>query len=177
MKILGFAARRTSPRRADRPAIGRALALVAVLAAAGTSGCRSGGARTADSGPVQAPGAGQAGAVSSAAAVERFLGAARANDYRTMGAVFGTREGAIAARDGANDVEKRMRTLACYLGHDRVQVLDDLPAGGAERIVMVELTQRELVRRSRFTAVPGPRGRWYVRQFEIEPLADFCRPG
>jgi hypothetical protein len=157
-KILGFAA------------------LVA-LSAPGLAGCRSGGtgAGTA-SGPVQAPPPGEGGAATSTAAVQRFLQAARTSDFRTMGWTFGTTQGAISGRDGANDVEKRMRALGCYLAHDRLQVVDDVPAGGSERVVTVELVQRDLTRRTRFTTVPGPRGRWFVRAFDVEPLSDFCRP-
>jgi hypothetical protein len=158
-KILGFAA-------------------VVALTAPGLAACRSGGATSgAGSGSVQPPPAGSAGAVSSQGAVERFLGAARASDHRTMGFVFGTAQGAIAARDGANDVEKRMRALGCYLMHDRAQVLEDVPGNGRERVVTVQLTQKELTKRTRFTTVPGPAGRWYVRAFDVDPLADFCRTG
>lgn len=110
-------------------------------------------------------------------AVERFLVAARTGDVRTMAAVFGTSSGSVAARDPAPEVEKRMRALACYLGHDRARLIDDAPAVRAGRVLTVELTQRELVRRPRFTVVAGPRGRWYVESFDIETLSDFCRPG
>ena len=94
-----------------------------------------------------------------------------------MGLLFGTAAGPIAARDAAPDVEKRMRALACYLGHDSARVVDDLPAtgAGARRVVTVALRQGELARESRFTVVPGPRGRWYVEAFDIERLSDFCR--
>jgi hypothetical protein len=159
-KILGFAA-------------------VVALTAPGLAACRSGGGGAAADRPlgVQAPPAGSAGATTSGAAVERFLGAARASDYRTMGFVFGTAQGAIASRDDANDVEKRMRALACYLTHDRAQQLEDVPGSGRERVVTVQLTQRTLTKRTRFTTVPGPAGRWYVRAFDVEPIADFCRSG
>lgn len=95
-----------------------------------------------------------------------------------MGLLFGTAAGPVAARDGATEVEKRMRALACYLNHDASRVVDDLPAvgGGARRVLTVALRQRELARETRFTVVPGPRGRWYVEAFDIDRLSDFCRP-
>lgn len=161
-KILGF---------------GAAATCVAALAGAlGVTACRppaagSGGA------PVRVA-AGEGGAPDGRGAVERFLRAAGDGDTRAMSLLFGTAAGPVAARDPANEVEKRMRALACYLRHDRARVVDEYPGAGQERVVRVELAQRELTRATRFTVVPGGRERWYVQQFDIEPLADFCRaPG
>lgn len=142
------------------------VALLGVLAGATTlSGCRSA--------PPPGP---EAGAASAVSAVERFLQAARATDVRTMGTLFGTSAGSVAGRDPAAEVEKRMRALACYLGHEAARVVDDVPAVAGGRAVTVEVRQRELVRRPRFTAVTGPRGRWFVESFDIDAVADFCRP-
>ena len=93
-----------------------------------------------------------------------------------MARLFGTANGPITEREGPQEVEKRMRSLACYLGHDSARIVEDLPGVGAGRAVTVELRQRELTRRARFTAVPGPRNRWFVESFDINALADFCRP-
>ena len=146
------------------------LAAVGALAvASAATACRSTpGARGA--------GAAEPGGASAVSAVERFVQAAGATDVRTMGTLFGTRAGPVAARDPESEVEKRMRALACYLGHDAARVVDDLPATSGGRSVTVELRQRELVRRPRFVAVAGPGGRWFVESFEIDALADFCRP-
>jgi hypothetical protein len=148
-----------------------------VALAAGCSGGRSAQAVRA-SGPVARVAVGDAGGASATAAVTQFLSAARGTDVRAMGLLFGTAAGPVAARDGATDVEKRMRALACYLAHDQARVVDDLPAvgGGARRVLTVALRQRELARETRFTAVPGPGGRWYVEAFDVERLSDFCRP-
>jgi hypothetical protein len=123
--------------------------------------------------------AADAGAASASAAVTEFVGAARSNDARTMALLFGTAAGPVAGRDAPPDVEKRMRALACYLAHDQARVIDDLPAvgAGARRLVNVALRQRELARDVRFTVVPTAGGRWLVESFDIERLADFCRPG
>ncbi len=143
---------------------------VVVLGTLGAAGCRT-----------AAPAAGDAaapiGAATPTAAVERFVEAARATDVRTMGGLFGTAAGPLGTRESAVDVEKRMRALACYLTHDAARLIDDVPGVGSGRVVTLELRQRELVRRPRFTAVAGPRGRWFVESFEIDVVADFCRPG
>jgi hypothetical protein len=145
-----------------------ALTLVAALLVT-TAACRSaapvGGATGAETGGADAVGAG-----------ERFLTAARGGDVLTMGRVFGTSSGAIAGRDPADQVEKRMRALQCYLTHDGSRVVGTQLGNGAEQLLTVELRQRELVRQSRFTAVPGPGRRWYVASFDINALTEFCRP-
>ena len=124
-----------------------------------------------------APTVGSAGAPSAQGAVQEFLAAAHGGDVRTMAALFGTSGGPITARDDANSVEKRMRTLQCYLTHDSASVLDDRPAtSGAARQLVVELHQRNLVRRTTFTAVPGPHDRWYVESFDINAVSDLCHP-
>ena len=168
------AASRAAPRPSTR-STWAVLGAVVVLAA-GCGGARA--ARTAASGPVARVAPADAGGASASAAVTQFLSAARSTDVRAMGLLFGTAAGPVAARDGATDVEKRMRALACYLAHDQARVVDDLPAvgGGARRVLTVALRQRELARETRFTAVPGPAGRWYVEAFDVERLSDFCRP-
>jgi hypothetical protein len=127
--------------------------------------------------PPQAGGAqAGAGAADAPAAVERFLGAARASDVHAMAAVFGTGEGSIASRDPAADVEKRMRALQCYLTHDASRLMGATPGPSQKQVVLVELRQRELTRQTRFTVVPGPQRRWFVESFDINAVSDFCRP-
>ena len=146
-----------------RKIVGSALTVLLVTASA----CRTGAPATR--------GGGEVGATTATTAVERFVQAARATDVRTMSGLFGTSEGPVAGTP--EDVEKRMRALACYLRHDSARLLEDVPGVGRGRLVTVELRQQELVRRPRFTAVAGPRGRWFVESFDINTLADFCRAG
>jgi hypothetical protein len=116
------------------------------------------------------------GAETGVAAVERFLGAAKARDTRGMSAVWGTAEGPMQGRVNDEETEKRMIVLQCFLTHDQARVTGELAAVGGGRQVTVELRQRELVRPTRFTAVSGPGARWYVESFDIEAVRDLCRP-
>ena len=141
------------------------LAAMALVAAAACRTGTPGGVAGAESGGTDAVGA-----------VERFLTAARAGDVQTMGQMFGTSGGAIAGRDPAEVVEKRMRALQCYLNHDASRVVGSQLGAGAGQVLTVELKQRELTRQARFTAVPGPQRRWYVESFDINALTEFCRP-
>ncbi len=139
------------------------------------SGCASAPRASA---PAAAPVAAQPGALSSTSAVDAFLRAAQTTDARGMSAYFGTRAGPTTLRDPGADVEKRMIALACYLSHDSARVLNDVPgvAEAGDRTVTVELRQRDLVRQTRFTVVPGPGGRWFVQAFDIDAVSDLCRP-
>lgn len=161
--------------------------ILAALLLVATVGCRSAGAPSA--GPAAASGTSAAlppgapassstdvGATDGAGAVERFLGAAKAADAPGMARVFGTRAGPIASRESADAVEKRMRALQCYLAHDSARFVGASDGIGNTRVLVVELRQRELVRQTRFVAVPTSQRRWFVESFEINTLSDFCRP-
>lgn len=163
-KILGFG------KRARRVTFGLALGVGALAA---TSACRT---TQVPAGAAMRVSADEAGAPDATQAVERFLLAARAPDTRTMALLFGDAAGTIATRAPAADVEKRMQVLACYLAHDRFRVIDRFAGAGQELVTRVELSQRDLAATTRITVVPGPRGRWFVREFDIQPLGDFCRP-
>lgn len=128
--------------------------------------------------PEPQPGPVDGGAASAAGAVDAFLNAARAGNVTGMSYLFGTSKGSIARRDAKapNDVEKRMRALQCYLTHDSARIIDDAPGIASGRVVSVELKQRDLTRKTQFNAVPGPHQRWYVESFDIQALADLCRP-
>jgi hypothetical protein len=149
-----------------RKIVAQAAAAVAVVLS--LSACRSA--------PAGAFGGGPAGALSANAAVQEFLAAAHEGRWQMMASLFGTSSGSITRRDEPNDVEKRMRTLQCYLTHDAARVVDDAPGQGAKRQLTVELRKQNLVRRTTFTAVPGSGDRWYVEAFDINAVADLCRP-
>ena len=155
-----------------RKIVGSVLVVVAVL---GLPGCRSAAPSAVRSTATGAVVTGD-GATSAAGAITAFLEAARAPEVSAMARLFGTTNGPITEREGSAEVEKRMRALACYLSHDSARLVEDLPGVGSGRAVTVELRQRELTRRARFTTVPGPRGRWFVESFDINALSDFCRP-
>ena len=149
--------------------------VLVVVAAVGLPSCRSAAPAAVRSSAAGAVATGD-GATSAAAAITSFLQAARVTEVSAMARLFGTTNGPITEREGSVEVEKRMRALACYLSHDGARIVEELPGVGAGRAVTVELRQRELSRRARFTTVPGPRGRWFVESFDINALSDFCRP-
>jgi hypothetical protein len=131
--------------------------LVVVLAACG------GGRRTVPStGP---------GASAPAAAVERFLRLVAAKQYLEMGQVFGTKDGPIAGRDPASEVERRMYAVASILEHQRFSIRDEGPipgrTGEAYRFT-AELENRGRTSQVPFTVVRGPGNLWFVEQVDLE---------
>lgn len=138
-----------------------AAAAVAVLL--GQTACRS-----------MPSGSASGGAPSAAGAVDGFLAAAHSGNMVAMASLFGTAKGSISERDRANDVEKRMRALQCYLTHDTARIVEDSPGLNNGRVLSVELKQRDRTRKTQFNAIEGPHQRWYVSSFDINAVADLC---
>ncbi len=115
------------------------------------------------------------GAPDPRAAITRFLGAVSAQDLQAMSTVWGTSKGPARDQIERSELEKRELTMQCYLTHDRSRILNEEPGEGGRRIYLVELTQGELTRRTRFTTVRGPSERWYVENADIQATRDFCR--
>ena len=130
--------------------------------------------RSAPSNPRNA-GAPLPGASDPRAAVEGFLAAVRAQDLQAMSSVWGSERG--PAREIINDraeLEKRELVMQCYLSHDRFRILEETPGDGRARVFRVELTKGSLTRATKFTTVPGPSNRWYMREADLEPVKDLC---
>ena len=121
-----------------------------------------------------------AGALAPRLAVDAFLDAVRVEDIQAMGALFGTSRGALrdtmgsSDRDAANQLEKRLIILQCYLAHDSYRIMSEAPGEGGSRMVRVELTRRSEKRQPALFAVEGPGGRWYVENVELAAVRDFC---
>lgn len=127
--------------------------------------------------PAVAPSGSSTGAADAKGAVLAFLDAGKNGDLQALSAVWGSAEGSV--RDvGAiprDEMEKRELLMMCYLSHDSHQIISDAQAPNNERVVAAQLRHGPLTRTTNFYAVAGPGGRWYVRQFEMEPLTDFCK--
>ena len=151
-----------------------AFASLVVLAA-----CASSPARTTSPAPQPAVAStgSTTGATDARGAVLAFLDAAKNGDLQALSAVWGSSAGSV--RDTGTipreEMEKRELVMLCYLGHDSHQIVGEAPAANNERAVSVMLRRGPLTRTANFYAVAGPGGRWYVRQFDMEPLTDLCK--
>jgi hypothetical protein len=124
-------------------------------------------------------GAGPAGADSQAAAVERFLAAARARDIRAMSDVWGDESGPSRDKFATKELERRELIMVCLLQHDQSRIAPPSRTEGGRYAMSVDLTQGALKATTKFTVAKGPSDRWYVQDFETVPLQSkgFCRSG
>jgi hypothetical protein len=142
----------------------RALSLLMVLVA--TAACR----RTVG-GP-------EAGATSSAAAVEQFLSAAKAQDLQAMSAVWGNAVSPMRERVDRQELERRLLIMTCHLRHDTSRIGAAQPAVAGKLTHRVDLTQGDKKASPEFTTVRNAKsGRWFVEDFEFASLASFCTAG
>lgn len=127
--------------------------------------------------PAVAPAGNGTGATDARNAVLAFLDAAKSQDLQALSATWGSTAGSV--RDVGDipreEMEKRELVMMCYLTHDAHNIVSDAPAPNNERVVIAQLHRGPLTRTTNFYAVAGPNGRWYVRSFDMEALADFCK--
>jgi hypothetical protein len=145
----------------------RILALVPALLL--LAACGGGGGGRAGGGPAPQ---GTPGGTAPAATVERFLRLAAEKNYAQMGYVFGTAEGAIASRDPAPQVERRMYALASVLENQRFVIRGEQPVPGRSGTAVdvdVVLTQRTGVHSVPFTVVRAG-DRWFVEKVDLEKI-------
>ena len=122
-----------------------------------------------------APSANTPGAASAREAVQKFMAAAKAQDLQALSDIWGTTAGPARNTMGREELEQREIILMCYLKHDSYRVVSEGPATNGERALVVESKYQDLTRQGNFFVTPGPAGRWYVRQFEVEKFNDICR--
>jgi hypothetical protein len=144
-----------------------------------SAGCATSPARATSAAPqpAVAPPGSTTGGADARGAVGAFLDAAKSGDLQALASAWGSPAGSV--RDAGDiprdEMEKRELVMLCYLAHDSHQILSDAVAPNNERVVAAQLRHGTLTRTTNFYAVAGPNGRWYVRSFDMEPLADLCK--
>ena len=116
-----------------------------------------------------------AGGATPREALQKFMTSAKVQDLDAMSNVWGTSQGPIRSTTSRQEWEQREVILMGCLKHDSYRVVSESPAAGGERVMVVELRFRDLTRSTNFYAVPGPEQRWFIRQFDIEPLQAICQ--
>ena len=114
------------------------------------------------------------GAPNARAALDGFLSGVRAQDLQVISNYWGNAEGPARDRFDRAELEKRELTMACYLAHDRVRVLDEAPRAGGRRLFNVELTFGTVSRTTEIVTVQGPSDRWYVENADIRQTQALC---
>ena len=98
----------------------------------------------------------QTGANDAVAAIRGFLGAAKAQDIQALGALWGDAQGPARDRMDRVEAERRELIMACYLKHDRYDIIGDAPNPGGTRAMVVNMTLGDITRSATFQVVQGP---------------------
>lgn len=135
-----------------------------------TAACGGG---TAGGGPTPAA----VGAATPEAAVTAFLAAAKDRDLQAMSVVWGTAKGPARETMARAELERRELIMMQVLCPEQSRVVERQPGEAGKVVLRMELSRPGMTKTPRFTTVAGPGGRWYVEDFEIASLQDFCRTG
>lgn len=114
------------------------------------------------------------GAPDARAALDGFLNGVRAQDLQVISNYWGNAQGPARDRLDRAELEKRELTMACYLAHDRVRVLDEQARTGGHRNFTVELSYGTTTRTTEIITVKGPSDRWFVENADIRSTQALC---
>ena len=148
--------------------------ITAVLLAACSSAATTSTSRTTSTAPTPAVSGNQTGAADAMSAIRGFLTAAKQQDIQSLGTFWGDAQGPARDRMDRTEAEKRELIMACYLKHDRYEIIGDAPNPGGTRAVVVNMTLGPLTRSANFQVAQGPGSRWYVMDVDLKALQDFC---
>jgi len=149
----------------------RAFLLLSLAVTACKSGS-GGGSATPEPAPVSANLPGAAGPKQ---AVDRFLGAAKAQDLQELSIAWGTSKGPARDQFERTELEKRLIVMQGCYDTDKYRIVDEQPADNGKRVLRVELTKGTVTKTPRFTTVKGPSDRWYVEDADFGAVTALCR--
>ena len=114
------------------------------------------------------------GAPSPRAAVDRLLGAIRAQDLQALGAVWGDKRGAARDIMPRDEYDQRVIVMQCYFSHDQARVLSG-PTTKVDTVLFnLELTKGQIHAQTTAKTLQGPGSRWYVLTMDPVPQG-LCR--
>ena len=159
-------------RRGESP-VKRTILLLSLAVAACKSGSGSGGG-SAPTPAAPAP-ANLPGAAAPRQAVERFLGAAKAQDLQELSIAWGTSKGPARDQFERTELEKRLIVMQGCYDAEKHRIIDEQPGDNGKRILRVELTKGTVTKTPRFTTVKGPSDRWYVEDADFATVTALCK--
>ena len=123
--------------------------------------------------PPVTEGTGLTGAATPQAAVERLLGAIRAQDLQALGAVWGDKRGSAREIMPRDEYDQRVIVMQCYFSHDQARVVSG-PTTKVDTVLFnLELTKGQLRASTTAKTLQGPGSRWYVLALDPVPRG-FC---
>ncbi|MCC7001945.1 MAG: hypothetical protein IT357_07295 [Gemmatimonadaceae bacterium] len=119
-----------------------------------------------------------AGATTAEGAVTQMLAAAKRQDIQAVGAVWGTAMAPVRDLVSREEHEKRVLIMLCHMRHDEYRILSNRAAEGGRMIYDVELKAGTVTVAAPFTTVKNEKsGRYFVENFNLQPLAPVCAAG
>jgi hypothetical protein len=119
------------------------------------------------------------GGASARDALNKFLAAVKVQDVQALSNIWGTKDGGAAATDRrymtVEVMEQRLIIMIRCARHDSWTVKSETPLAGGDRQFTVELKLRNSVATTDFVAVPGPGGRWFIKEYGIEQTMPICQ--
>ena len=126
--------------------------------------------------PPVAEGTGLTGAATPQAAVERLLGAIRAQDLQALGAVWGDARGSARDIMQRDEYDQRVIVMQCYFSHDQARIVSG-PTTKVDTVLFnLELSKGAVRATTTANTLQGPGSRWYVMTLEPVPR-NFCNSG
>jgi hypothetical protein len=117
----------------------------------------------------------QLGAATPAAAAGVVFAAAKDGDIQLLSTVWGDSLGSVRRTMDRTELEQRGYIMLRCLRHDKFSVVSEGPGLQGARVLAIQVANGPLTRSTNFTVVKGPQSRWYVYNFDIEPLNDICK--
>lgn len=119
-----------------------------------------------------------AGATTAEGAVTQMLAGAKKQDIQAVGAMWGTAQAPVRDVVSREEHEKRVLIMLCHLRHDEYRILSSKAAAGGRMVYEVELKSGSATVSSPFTTVKNETsGRYFVENFNLQPLAPVCAAG
>jgi hypothetical protein len=150
--------------------------IVGVILLSAVSACSSSNKATTTPTPAttSSMGAGT-GAPDPASALRGFMDAAKVQNIQGLSAYWGDKDGTARGRYSPTEEQQREIIMARCLRHDRYDVIGDAPGMGGGRTFAVSLSRPGKSATTNVEVVPASDHRWYVKQVDMEKLADYCR--
>ena len=117
---------------------------------------------------------GNAGAATPREAVQKFMATGKAQDLQAMSEIWGSESGPARANMDKEVLEMRLIYMMRCLRHDSYTILGETTLAGGDKQFQVQVKRGTLAPTTSFTTTPGPKGRWFLKQFEPEPLNTIC---
>ncbi len=102
------------------------------------------------------------------------MDAAKLQNVQSLALWWGDASGPSRDAIAKEELQKRELIMLKCLKHDRYEVIGDAPSEDGARDILVSMTYRGSDITTHMTVVPGPHGRWFVENVDLQALHPLC---